>query len=317
MLKGPLRVLGVVPRSDRSCRLAAMITDGTSVSDVYDGMDFDVPSGGSGLVDAIAAAVLAYVGGAERFDLLAIDGIGVDGDALSLATRTTVAWNLNEADLRFGGLGGPWLGFFDHALCRQSELAGVAACVDLGAVTHLAMIDVGAETPDDGGVMIEMDTGPGVGSGPSAGDTGAINEEVVASLMDDPFYLGLAPRRAPQEGFVAFEAELAALEDPDAVATRRAAIAMSLADGLESAPALPDYIILGGEGAADTSLVEMIGAVTGIDVVTMDDLGVNSADHAALSVAFAGARMSTGLPTSSPAATGVAAAVAGGTISRP
>jgi anhydro-N-acetylmuramic acid kinase len=229
------------------------------------------------------------------------------GEAAVIAERTgvTTVADFRVADVAAGGQGAPMVSYVDWLLYRHdTKTRGLQNIGGIGNVTYLPA------TPDPQ-QTISFDTGPGNmvidyltrrhTHGEQTFDVdgrlaaqGQVHQGLLAELMRHPYFSQPLPKTTGREQFGAFygeqvweRGEQLGLSEVDRIATVTAFTAASIADSYRRfLPALPDEVILGGGGANNPTLVDMLrGELQPARLLRQEDLGFSS--DAKEAVAFA------------------------------
>lgn len=258
------------------------------------------------------------------------------GEAAVIAERTgvDVVSNFRERDIAAGGLGAPLVPLFDVLLFRHARLGRVA--LNLGGIGNITAIPAGADV--DG--VLAFDTGPanmvidqlvarytngrlGFDRNGAIGRRGRVSGELVAALMRDAYFRKVPPKTAGREQYGAeFVDRLVAtgLAMEDLIATATAFTAQSVGSAVALAGrrlgARFDELIVGGGGAKNPLLMEMLGERTGLRTVTTAEFGVDSDFKEAIAFALLAWRTVRGKPGNVPGATGARHPVALGKLTR-
>lgn len=254
------------------------------------------------------------------------------GRVLAQALGVPVVWDFRSADVRLGGQGAPLAPFFHFACARWIEADGPVAFVNLGGVGNLTWVDPSRPAPEAEGALVAFDTGPA--NAPlndlmqarrglecdrdgALGAQGRVDETVIADFLAHPHFGRIPPKSLDRDAFADLNARVAHLSDADAAATLTAAVASSVARGLEHCPHPPRQLLVCGGGRLNPLMMDMLRQRSGISAVQVEEVGLNGDMLEAQAFAYLAVRVMRGLPTSCPSTTGVAAAVGGGEISRP
>ncbi|WP_245516042.1 anhydro-N-acetylmuramic acid kinase [Ancylobacter aquaticus] len=258
-----------------------------------------------------------------------------DGPALARAVRgmttgsgATLVYDMRAADVAAGGQGAPLVPVYHRALARGLGPPKPLLVLNLGGVGNVTYVD-GMADP------IACDTGPANAliddflkartdlpfdeDGVIAA-SGKVDEKVVDTLMTHPFFHRPPPKSLDRNDFRAWvheHAGLDAMNTADGVATLTALSAASVGAVLAFLPARPTRLIVAGGGAHNATLLRMLAARTGIEVVTADEVGWSTDALEAQAFAFLAVRALRGLPLSFPTTTGVPVPLTGGIIRRP
>jgi anhydro-N-acetylmuramic acid kinase len=256
-------------------------------------------------VDLIAShgQTIYYMGEPER----AVKSTLQIGEAAIIAARTgvTTVADFRVADMAVGGQGAPMVSYVDWLLYRHPQHA--RALQNIGGIANVTYLPPDAN-PDQ---TLSFDTGPGnmmmdyavqrLTGGAQTFDQdgrlallGSVHEPLLAELMAHPYLSQPLPKTTGREQFGVFFAEQAwergaglGLRDEDILATFTAYTAASIADSyMRFLPAMPKQVIVGGGGANNPTLLNMLRArLPGVDVLCQEDLGYSS--DAKEAVAFA------------------------------
>ena len=226
-------------------------------------------------------------------------------EASIIAERTgiTTVANFRPRDVAAGGQGAPLTSYADWLLLRAPDhWRAVQNIGGIGNVTFLPPLSDTASAP------LAFDTGPGnalldsamelITNGAAHFDRdaalasqGAVDEAWLADLLRHPYYERRPPKTTGRELFsAAMAANLLAegrargLDDASILATLAALTAASIADAYRRfAPAEVDEVILGGGGARNPLLVQMLRErLAPARVLRHEDIGVDSFNKEAL-----------------------------------
>jgi len=255
-----------------------------------------------------------------------------DGRVLAAALSLPVVWDFRRSDVELGGQGAPLAPFFHFACAKWIGAQAPLAFVNLGGVGNLTWIDPTKERPDADGALLAFDTGPANAplddlmrarlslacdrDGALAAE-GRVDEDVITELLAHPYFAKVPPKSLDRNDFADLLDRVRPLGDADAAATLTAAVAASVAQGLEHCPEAPARLLVTGGGRRNPVLMRMLGARTGLEVEPVEAVGLDGDMLEAQAFAYLAVRVLRGLPTSCPSTTGVAAPVGGGEISRP
>ena len=302
---------------------------------------------------AEAALAVARKGGASPED---IEGIGSHGQTvghypepevrgtlqlgsaavLHARTGIPVVADFRGADLAAGGQGAPLTPFAHHALfARDGEPRAV---LNIGGFTNLsylpdtdparvlafdpgpgnALLDRAARTASGGALRFDAD-----GEGARRG---RLRADVLATLLEDPYFAMPPPKSTGHEHFDAgfFERARAAVErgggtPEDLLATLVELTVESVAHSAEQfLPAAPQRWLVYGGGVRNGCLMERLAArLAPASVEVLNRHGVAAESFEALSFALLGWCAARGRPSNLPAATGAGEAVVLGCVTPP
>jgi len=255
-----------------------------------------------------------------------------DGARLAELLGKSVVWDFRTADVMMGGQGAPLAPFYHFALAKHMQAQAPLAMLNLGGVGNITWIDPSLPHPESEGAILAFDTGPAnapvndlmqarFGQGYDAqgevAASGQIDEAVIEAFLKDPYFFRMAPKSLDRDAFAGLVTALSDLPDADAVATATAACARSVGLAVSHCPAAPRCVFVAGGGRHNRALMAMISAACDVPVLPIEEAGFDGDFLEAQAFAYLAVRVVKGLPTSAPRTTGVAAAVAGGMVSRP
>lgn len=251
-----------------------------------------------------------------------------DGAILASVLSTPVVWDFRSADVALGGQGAPLAPFYHHACARWAGATEPIAVLNLGGVGNLTWLD-----PHQGPeACLAFDTGPANAPmddyarqylGKDRDEDGALaaagtaDVECVERFLSHPFYSRMPPKSLDRKEFTEQLSSASQLRPKDALATFATIAAASVARGLEQCPGRPSQVLVAGGGRHNTTLMQKLERGLPCPVAPVEVLGLDGDMLEAQAFAYLAVRVARGLPTSSPSTTGVAAAVGGGTLSRP
>jgi len=247
------------------------------------------------------------------------------GEPAVIAARTGVAVvaDFRPADIAHGGEGAPLVSFADAVLFGKDHInTGV---LNIGGIANLTIIN------NKGRALYAFDTGPGnmlidracqrllgteFDSGGSVARSGNINKSLLNEILRHPYFQRMPPKTTGRELFGVEYAdpliERAAqlhLTPADVVATFTAATAQSIADAYSQVVAPEckiERLILGGGGAENARLVELLGSYWGseIKILRHEDCGVSTKFKESLLFALLAYTTYFGIPNNMPECTG-------------
>ncbi len=255
-----------------------------------------------------------------------------DGAALADRLRVPVVWDFRSADIRLGGQGAPLAPFFHHACARWIGAAGPVAFLNLGGVGNLTWADPCIVRPEAEGALLAFDTGPANAplndlmmqrrglshdAGGALAAQGQVADGALEMFLDEGYFIKMPPKSLDRDAFAGMLELVRELPDADAAATMTAMAATAVMRGMEHCPIPPERLLVTGGGRHNPVMMEMLRAGLDCPVGPVEDVGLDGDMLEAQAFAYLAVRVLRGLPTSCRATTGVRAAVAGGTISRP
>lgn len=254
-----------------------------------------------------------------------------DGDRLAAAVGLPVVWDFRSADVALGGQGAPLAPFYHFACAQWIGASAPIAFLNLGGVGNITAVDPNTDGPEAPGALLAFDTGPAnallddlvaVRTGERMDRDGAlaragrIDDAVIERFLANPYFARIPPKSLDRNAFAGLWEAVQSLSTEDAAATLLTASALSVALGLEHLDTVPERVLVGGGGRQNPTLIEAIAAAIPCPLAPVEEAGLDGDMLEAQAFAHLAARVVRGLPTSCPGTTGVAAAVAGGQVSR-
>jgi anhydro-N-acetylmuramic acid kinase len=252
------------------------------------------------------------------------------GDPFAIRERVgaTVCFDFRSADCAAGGHGAPLVAHVDALLFATPQEDRVA--VNLGGIANVTLLR-------KNGDVIAFDTGPGNmlvdafvrarSGGQQTFDRdgilaaqGAVDEELLAAMLDDDYFTQAPPKTTGRERFGAqFLARhgerLSRLSLEDGLATLSELTAASVADAVRDAVAMPARAIVSGGGARNRHLMSRLASrLAPARVETSDAMGIPPDAKEAMAFAVLGYETLRGRAANVPRATGAQRAVPLGAI---
>lgn len=245
-----------------------------------------------------------------------------DGALLAQLTGLPVICDFRSADVAAGGEGAPLVPLYHKALLSQRPQSLPAAVLNLGGVGNLTYFD--------GETLLAFDTGPA--NGPldewMAAHTGepldrdgrlsalgTVNEGVLLTLMDHPYFDAPPPKSLDRQDFDGQGARGLSLED--GAATLVAFAAAAVVEGLKHFPAPVKEIIVCGGGRHNPTMMAELARRLRCPVRPAEAVGWRGDFVEAEAFAYLAARSKRGLSLTEPGTTGVQAPLTGGTFILP
>lgn len=258
------------------------------------------------------------------------------GDMNLLAAKTgiTVVGDFRRKDMAFGGQGAPLVPAFHQALFADPKQ--IVAVVNIGGISNVSLLipnqpvigyDIGAgNTLLDS--WIEKHQGKRFDNDAEWAKQGRVEPELLAELLNDPFFAKLPPKSTGREQFNLswLEQKLAkvtacngkAFPAIDVQATLVEFTAQSIANDLTkmvSQPNLPCLLLICGGGARNPLLMERLHALMpNWKVSTTTEYGINVDDVESAAFAWLAYQRINGLAGNLPSVTGATQAVSLGAI---
>ena len=242
-----------------------------------------------------------------------------DASLLTSLTGVPVVHDFRSSDMRAGGEGAPLAPLF-HAAMLPDTVSRPVAVLNVGGVANLTF--VGTD-----GVVVACDTGPGnaliddwVGRHtglPCDVDgrlalAGALDEGVLARLLDDPYFRRRPPKSLDRLHFQHALSAVEPLSVEDGAATLTAFTARAVA--ATQLPATPLAWFVCGGGRRNPALMRALAACLSGSVQPVEEIGWEGDALEAQCFGFLAVRSVLGLPLSIPGTTGVRTAVTGGLL---
>jgi len=251
------------------------------------------------------------------------------GAELARQAGVAVAWDFRSEDVARGGQGAPLAPIFHWALARYKQMQEPVAIVNLGGVGNLTWVD--ARLPPEQG-LLAFDTGPAnaplndfmlktagqpYDAGGALAASGRIEQKIVASFLQQPYFSRPAPKSLDRDSFGDMARLVAQLDPADAAATLTAICVAAVAAGVMLMPVPPKQVWISGGGRKNSEVMRQLAGNLPMEVFDIDDIGFDGDMLEAQAFAYLAARVARGLPTSFPATTATKAPLCGGKISLP
>jgi len=247
-----------------------------------------------------------------------------DPQALADDLGLPVIGDVRLADMAQGGEGAPLVPVYHRALAKTQvgEDREPLCFLNIGGVSNLTYID--------GDRLMAFDIGPGnallddwvrrhgAGDFDEAGSIsakGQVDEARLTRALAHPFLSEPGPKSLDRYSFSGDFVEGLSLED--GAATLLAFTAEAIAKAELLVPKRPGLWLVCGGGRHNPVLMKALDERLGGDVVSADTFDINGDVLEAQAMAFLGARLLAGLPTTYPETTGVGLPVSGGKLYRP
>jgi len=248
------------------------------------------------------------------------NGITVQiGDGALLKDLTGIATinDFRSNDVAGGGEGAPFAPLYHQALSKS--LTGPFAVLNLGGVGNVTYID--------GDTILAFDTGPASAmiddwvytqaglaydEDGELARKGAVNQEILTRLLENPYFEKLPPKSLDRDDFSADQINGLSLED--GAATLTAFTVQSVVKALDHMPSKPRRWLVTGGGRNNGAFLKWIGEAVGVPVEPVEAVGWRGDELEAEAFAFLGVRSLRNLPLSVPTTTGVSKPMTGGTL---
>lgn len=261
------------------------------------------------------------------------------GELSTLAERTgiPVVGNFRARDLAADGEGAPLVPYADYILFRDSQKGRLLQ--NIGGIANVTVLPAGQGFEN----VTAFDTGPGnmiidqivqavtngnlrYDEGGKMAGEGTVSQELLKSLLDDPYYRIQPPKSTGREVYgKAFAEELIhksqqlGLGSADLIATVTALTAYSIADAYREfvfATTKIEEVIVSGGGAHNKTMLRMLQSLmpAGVAVTTAQQFGMPDDAKEAVAFAILGHETLMGRPSNVPSVTGARRAVPLGNI---
>ncbi|SNB55624.1 anhydro-N-acetylmuramic acid kinase [Arboricoccus pini] len=256
------------------------------------------------------------------------------GEPSYLAARLgcPVIADFRQGDVAVGGCGAPLVPIVDQWLLQEPEMGVVA--LNIGGISNLTAIPAACA---ERLAVVGFDCGPGnmildelakrftadLQGGPQPIDwdgqfaaRGAVDRQLLAHLMRDPFLVAPPPRSAGREQFGAsFVDRLLQAVAPDGpqawydlfrTVTRFTveAVVVAIRDFVLPTMSIGRVLVSGGGARNPVMMAELAAALPGVDVGTTDRLGLDGDMKEAIAFALLASARVDGVPANLPGVTG-------------
>lgn len=247
-----------------------------------------------------------------------------DAEALAQDLKLSVISEVRLADMMAGGEGAPLVPVYHQALAKTlvGESREPLCFLNVGGVSNLTFVD--------GDRLLAFDIGPGnallddwvrrhgaggYDAGGKISARGTVDEKRLADALKHPFLMEPGPKSLDRYSFSGDFADGLGLEDGAATLLAFTTEAIAKAEAL-----LPRksklWLVCGGGRHNPVLMQALANRLTG-DVVSADTFKIDGDALEAQAMAFLGARLKAGLPTTFPETTGVSEPVVGGKVFSP
>jgi anhydro-N-acetylmuramic acid kinase len=239
---------------------------------------------------------------------LAAESLGID-----------VVTRFRHADVAAGGQGAPLVPLYHQALA--TKLDQPLMILNLGGVGNVTYID--------GNMVVAFDTGPasaliddwmlrrrsvGFDADGAFAATGNVDQSILATLLDDPYFSAPAPKSLDRQHFHDRAKIVAALGDADGAATLTAFTIEATAAATKHAPRLPKRWLVTGGGRLNHAIMAGLAQRLGVPVDPVEAVGWNGDFLEAQCFGYLAVRSLKSLPLSLPTTTGVPRPLTGGEL---
>ena len=250
------------------------------------------------------------------------------GCAATIAHRTgiTTVSDFRSRDIAACGQGAPLVPFAHQRLFAEDDkniavvnIGGIANITYLGAAGSVLGFDTGPGNMVMDALMQTMtDARFGYDAGGELAASGQINQPLLATLLEHPFFKKTPPRSTGREDFgedVVHQLMAVDICDADKMATACELTAQSIAASIKYLPAVPDRWFVCGGGAHNQHLLTRLAHLMPTAAVQSTSvLGLNPDAVEAVAFALLAAQTLTGKPNTLAGVTGALHDVCGGQI---
>lgn len=253
-----------------------------------------------------------------------------DGATLAQACGKKLVWDFRSDDVRAGGQGAPLAPFFHFACVRYIGTTEVTACLNLGGVGNVTLVDPRKLLPEEDGALLAFDTGPAnapindllqarqglaFDEGGALAAQGRVDEDIVRSVLQRGYFHQDPPKSLDRNDFIDALDLVSNLSDADAAATLTALAAAAVAASEKWFAKPPSRWLVSGGGAKNPVLMQQLAARLSAEVCAIESVGLDGDMLEAQAFAYLAVRVLRGLPTSAAGTTGVGVPVCGGRVS--
>ncbi len=305
---------------EQVCKLDAEI--GRAFADAAAAMSDAACGGQADIVASHGQTVFHWVEGARAVSTLQI------GQPAFIAERTgaTIVHDLRIRDIVAGGQGAPLASLLD-VLLLSDGLDHVRGALNLGGIANVTIVspdrepiayDTGpANALIDAAVAWRTDGREAYDAGGQRAARGTVDAELLAALLDEPYYRLAPPKSTGKELFHLeyLQARIGAkqIETDDLVATLTALTAEVVATELNGF-GVTEVVASGGGTRNPTLMAELAKRMPQATLGQIDSYGVAEASKEALIMAVIGFLTMHGLPGTVPSCTGASRPVVLGSI---
>lgn len=234
-------------------------------------------------------------------------------------TGTPVLADIRIRDITVGGQGAPLASTLDRLVL--AERPGPVAALNLGGISNVTVVrdgdtrawDIGPANALIDAIVVERGLNPaGYDADGAIAAAGAIDEELLAEFLREPYYASAPPKSTGKELFHlayihnALERTGRRIGDADLIATLTELTIRSVADALRSEQ-VRELFVSGGGTHNRVIMDGLAAALPGSAVRTTDVLGLGADEKEAVLMALLGWLAWHGIPSNVPSATGARA----------
>ena len=237
--------------------------------------------------------------------------------------KIDVVSDFRSADVSAGGEGAPLIPLYHAAIAAGLEKpammlnwGGVGNVTYLGADGEIVAFDTGPANAliDD---FLRRRRGLAFDEGGRLAASGRVDEAIVATLLDDPYFRRPAPKSLDRNHFHAALAAVERLSDADGAATLSAFTVAATAAALRQVGEPPKRWIVCGGGRRNATLMRSLAARLNAPVEPIEALGFDGDAIEAQGFGYLAIRAFRGLPLTLPTTTGAPKPMTGGVVWRP
>lgn len=250
------------------------------------------------------------------------------GDAQTIADvlGIPVVHDLRQNDVMNGGEGAPLAPVFHGAMVEALQMPKPAIFLNIGGVANVTYVG-------ENGNLLAFDTGPGnallddfmltefgqrMDTGGEVASRGVIDENILAALLEHPFFERKPPKSLDRRDFHEFAlGKFEAHKASDCLASLTKFTVAAIMRAGEWYPKAPRSMIVSGGGAKNPVMMQHLRDASSIEPQIASALGWDDVFIEANAFAYLAARHLHGLPISFPGTTSVFQPLCGGEIAYP
>jgi anhydro-N-acetylmuramic acid kinase len=318
------RIVAALPPADTT--FAEMTELDTLIGQAFADAAVAVAAGLDAPVDVVTShgqTVFHWVDGSRALGTLQIG----QPAWIAEATGVPVVSDVRIRDITAGGQGAPLVSFLDQLLL--GGVGGRAAALNLGGISNMTVLERGADPVAydigpanaliDAAIVTREAHPAGYDADGALGASGTVDAELLALLLDEPYYELAAPKSTGKELFNAayVDRALASLDRPidtaDLVATLTELTAATVAAEV-LAEGVTTLVVSGGGWSNPTLVSRLRARLPGVELLASDEFGAPSDDKEAIAFALIGWCTMHGVAATEPSATGASGPRILGTI---
>jgi anhydro-N-acetylmuramic acid kinase len=255
-----------------------------------------------------------------------------NGALLAEVLDLPVAWDFRSADVELGGQGAPLAPFYHFACAGFIKASTPIALLNLGGVGNITYVDPSYSTPEAEGALLAFDTGPAnapindlmmarlakpYDENGACAAAGTRDRNIVDRFLTHSYFQRIPPKSLDRDSFADLPELVVDLDTEDAAATLLSCAVGAVGKSIQHLPNRISTLYVTGGGRKNHIFMKRLQAELDVNVVDIDDTGLDGDMLEAQAFAHLAVRVARKLPTSCKSTTGVPMAVGGGIISYP